>query len=160
MMPIDLGAKGSCQIGGNISTNAGGICLFRYGYLRGNVLGLEVVLANGTVVDMLGTLRKDNTGYDLKQLFIGSEGTLGIVTKVSILVPPRLSSINLAFLACGDYLSCKRLLSVAKRKLGKQSWMPFWRIVLKIVSLLMVVWHKTTIRLLHFGEYVRVLQRH
>lgn len=119
MMPIDLGAKGSCQIGGNISTNAGGIRLFRYGSLRGNVLGLEVVLANGTVVDMLGTLRKDNTGYDLKQLFIGSEGTLGIVTKVSILVPPRLSSINLAFLACGDYLSCKRLLSEAKRKLGE-----------------------------------------
>jgi len=119
MMPIDLGAKGSCQIGGNISTNAGDICLFRYGSLRGNVLGLEVVLANGTVVDMLGTLRKDNTGYDLKQLFIGSEGTLGIVTKVSILVLPRLSSINLAFLVCGDYLSCKRLLSEAKRKLGE-----------------------------------------
>lgn len=119
MMPIDLGAKGSCQIGGNISTNAGGIRLFRYGSLRGNVLGLEVVLANGTVVDMLGTLRKDNTGYDLKQLFIGSEGTLGIVTKVSILVAPRLSSINLAFLACGDYLSCEKLLSEAKKQLGE-----------------------------------------
>lgn len=119
MMPIDLGAKGSCQIGGNISTNAGGIRLFRYGSLRGNVLGLEVVLANGNVVDMLGTLRKDNTGYDLKQLFIGSEGTLGIVTKVSILAAPRLSSINLAFLACGDYLSCQRLLNEAKRQLGE-----------------------------------------
>jgi FAD/FMN-containing dehydrogenase len=70
-MPLDLGAKGSCQIGGNVSTNAGGLRLLRYGSLHGNVLGLEVVLANGTVVDMLGTLRKDNTGYDLKQLFIG-----------------------------------------------------------------------------------------
>ncbi|KAH9326716.1 hypothetical protein KI387_006894, partial [Taxus chinensis] len=119
MMPIDLGAKGSCQIGGNISTNAGGIRLLRYGSLRGNVLGLEVVLANGTVVDILGTLRKDNTGYDLKQLFIGSEGTLGIVTKVSLLVAPRLSSINLAFLACEDYMSCQRLLSEAKRQLGE-----------------------------------------
>eukprot|EP01018_Ginkgo_biloba_P020945 Gb_12081 [translate_table: standard] len=119
MMPIDLGAKGSCQIGGNISTNAGGLRLLRYGSLRGTVLGLEVVLANGTVLDMLGTLRKDNTGYDLKQLFIGSEGTLGIVTKVSILTPPRLSSINLAFLACGGYMNCQRLLSEAKRQLGE-----------------------------------------
>lgn len=91
----------------------------RYGSLHGNVLGLEAVLANGDVLDMLGTLRKDNTGYDLKHLFIGSEGSLGIVTKVSILTPPKLSSVNIAFLACEDYLSCQKLLSEAKRKLGE-----------------------------------------
>ncbi|ELU02184.1 hypothetical protein CAPTEDRAFT_166406, partial [Capitella teleta] len=78
MMPLDLGAKGSCQIGGNVSTNAGGIRLLRYGSLHGTVLGVEAVLANGDVLDCLSSLRKDNTGYDLKQLFIGSEGTLGV----------------------------------------------------------------------------------
>ncbi|KAJ6678699.1 D-2-HYDROXYGLUTARATE DEHYDROGENASE MITOCHONDRIAL [Salix viminalis] len=119
VMPLDLGAKGSCQIGGNVSTNAGGLRFVRYGSLHGNVLGLEAVLANGDVLDMLGTLRKDNTGYDLKHLFIGSEGSLGIVTKVSILTPPKLSSVNIAFLACEDYLSCQKLLSEAKRKLGE-----------------------------------------
>ncbi|EPS68480.1 hypothetical protein M569_06288, partial [Genlisea aurea] len=118
-MPLDLGAKGSCQIGGNVSTNAGGLRLIRYGSLHGSVLGLEVVLANGTVLDMLGTLRKDNTGYDLKHLFIGSEGSLGIVTKVSILTPPKLASVNVVFLACEDYTSCLKLLSEAKRKLGE-----------------------------------------
>lgn len=119
IMPLDLGAKGSCQIGGNVSTNAGGLRLLRYGSLHGSVLGLEVVLANGTVLDMLGTLRKDNTGYDLKHLFIGSEGSLGIVTKVSLLTPPKLSSVNLAFLACENYLSCQKILLEAKRKLGE-----------------------------------------
>ncbi|CAA0839247.1 D-2-hydroxyglutarate dehydrogenase-mitochondrial [Striga hermonthica] len=87
--------------------------------IRSSAPGLEVVLANGTVLDILGTLRKDNTGYDLKHLFIGSEGSLGIVTKVSILTPPKLPSINLAFLACEDYASCQKLLSEAKRKLGE-----------------------------------------
>lgn len=117
-MPLDLGAKGSCQIGGNISTNAGGLHFIRYGSLHGNILGLEVVLANGTILDMLTTLRKDNTGYDLKHLFIGSEGTLGIVTKVSILTPPKLLSTNVAFLACKDFSSCQKLLLEAKRSLG------------------------------------------
>lgn len=118
VMPIDLGAKGSCQIGGNISTNAGGLHFIRYGSLHGNVLGLEAVLANGTVLDMLTTLRKDNTGYDLKHLFIGSEGTLGIITKVSILTPTKQLSTNVAFLACQDFLSCQKLLLEAKRNLG------------------------------------------
>ncbi|KEH27573.1 D-2-hydroxyglutarate dehydrogenase [Medicago truncatula] len=119
IMPLDLGAKGSCQIGGNVSTNAGGLRLVRYGSLHGNVLGVEAVLANGTVLDMLKTLRKDNTGYDLKHLFIGSEGSLGIVTKVSILTPPKLSSVNVALLACKDYSCCQKLLQEAKRKLGE-----------------------------------------
>jgi FAD/FMN-containing dehydrogenase len=79
-LPIDLGAQGSCMIGGNISTNAGGTRVLRYGNTRELVLGLEVVLPDGRVLDGLKSLRKDNTGYDLKQLFIGAEGTLGIIT--------------------------------------------------------------------------------
>ncbi|XP_047301649.1 D-2-hydroxyglutarate dehydrogenase, mitochondrial isoform X4 [Homo sapiens] len=98
IMPLDLGAKGSCHIGGNVATNAGGLRFLRYGSLHGTVLGLEVVLADGTVLDCLTSLRKDNTGYDLKQLFIGSEGTLGIITTVSILCPPKPRAVNVAFL--------------------------------------------------------------
>lgn len=103
LMPIDLGAKGSCQIGGNISTNAGGLRLLRYGSLHGTVLGLEAVLPDGTVFDGLSTLRKDNTGYDLKQLFIGAEGTLGVVTAVSILTAPRPKYLNSALLAVKSF---------------------------------------------------------
>lgn len=89
IVPLDLGAKGTCHLGGNVSTNAGGLRLLRYGNLHGNILGLEVVLPDGTVIDQLQTLRKDNTGYDIKQLFIGSEGTLGIITKVALYLPSR-----------------------------------------------------------------------
>ena len=88
IMPLDLGAKGTCQIGGNIATNAGGLRLLRYGSLHANVLGLEAVLANGTVVSSMNGLRKDNTGYDIKQLFIGSEGSLGVITAATILAAP------------------------------------------------------------------------
>ena len=86
--PLSLGAEGSCQLGGNIATNAGGINVGRYGTARALVLGLEVVLANGTVLDSLRSLRKDTAGYDLKQLFIGSEGTLGIITAASLRLFP------------------------------------------------------------------------
>ncbi|CAN6209534.1 unnamed protein product [Urochloa humidicola] len=119
IMPLDLGAKGSCHIGGNISTNAGGLRFIRYGSLHGNVLGLEVVMADGTILDMLTTLRKDNTGYDLKHLFIGSEGSLGVVTKISVLTPAKLPSNNVAFLSCNDYTSCQKLLLAARRNLGE-----------------------------------------
>lgn len=88
VIPYDLGAKGSCFIGGNVSTNAGGIRFLRYGSLRGSVLGLEAVCGDGTIMDLMSSMRKDTTGYDLKQLFIGSEGSLGVVTKVNILCPP------------------------------------------------------------------------
>jgi FAD/FMN-containing dehydrogenase len=88
--PLSLGAEGSCQIGGNIATNAGGLNVLRYGMTRDLVLGLEVVLPDGTVWNGLRSVRKDNTGYDLKQLFIGSEGTLGIITAASLkLAPPQ-----------------------------------------------------------------------
>ncbi|XP_019618594.1 PREDICTED: D-2-hydroxyglutarate dehydrogenase, mitochondrial-like [Branchiostoma belcheri] len=119
MMPLDLGAKGSCQIGGNISTNAGGLRLMRYGSLHGSVLGVEAVQADGTVLDCLSTLRKDNTGYDLKQLFIGSEGTLGIVTAVSILCPRKPQSINLAILGVSDFQNCLKALKEARGMLGE-----------------------------------------
>lgn len=99
-VPLDLGAKGSCQIGGNVATNAGGLRLVYYGSLHANVLGLEVVLANGEVLSCMNTLRKDNTGYDLKHIFIGSEGTLGIITKVAIMCYPKPSSSAVAFLGC------------------------------------------------------------
>src|SRR6201995_5669442 len=82
MFPLDLGARGSCTIGGNVSTNAGGNRVIRYGMARDLVLGLEAVLADGTVLSSMNRMIKNNAGYDLKQLFIGSEGTLGIVTRV------------------------------------------------------------------------------
>ena len=85
MPPIDLGAKGSCHIGGNLATNAGGIKLIKYNSMHANCIGIEAVLADGTIINDMKGLRKDNTGYDLKQLFIGSEGTLGIITECAIL---------------------------------------------------------------------------
>ena len=103
IFPLDLGAKGSCQIGGNVATNAGGLRLLRYGSLHGSVLGLEVVLPDGTIWDGLGGgLRKDNTGFDMKQLFIGSEGTIGIITGITILTPKRPSVSILCSSACDD----------------------------------------------------------
>jgi len=96
LFPLALGAEGSCRIGGNIATNAGGVNVLRYGMTRDLVLGLEIVLADGTVLDLLKPLRKDNTGYDLKQLFIGSEGTLGIVTAATLrLVSPIRERVTL-----------------------------------------------------------------
>jgi len=119
MMPLDLGAKGSCQLGGNIATNAGGLRLLRYGSLRGNVLGMEAVLADGTIVDCMQTLRKDNTGYDIKQHFIGSEGTLGIITKASVLCAALPSSVNLAYLSVNEFNDVRRLFSRAREDLGE-----------------------------------------
>jgi D-2-hydroxyglutarate dehydrogenase len=118
-VPVDLGPRGKVQMGGVISSNAGGLRVIRYGSLKGSVLGLEVVLANGTVLDALRTLRKDNTGYDLKQLFIGSEGTLGIVTKVAILAPKALSSTHVALFAAPSFASCVEILQNAKAHLGE-----------------------------------------
>jgi len=85
MPPVDLGARGSCQIGGNLSTNAGGIKFLKYNSMHANTMGMKVVLADGTILDDMKALRKDNTGYDLKQIFIGCEGTLGIITEAAIL---------------------------------------------------------------------------
>lgn len=119
IFPLDLGAKGSCHIGGNVATNAGGIRFLRYGSLHGSVLGLEVVLASGEILNTLSTLRKDNTGYDLKQLFIGSEGSLGVITGVSVLCPPKPKSVNVVFLAVPSFEHCQRILTAAKQQLGE-----------------------------------------
>ncbi|NXJ70793.1 D2HDH protein, partial [Rostratula benghalensis] len=119
VMPLDLGAKGSCHIGGNVATNAGGLRLLRYGSLRGTVLGLEVVLADGSTLDCLASLRKDNTGYDLKQLFIGSEGTLGVITAVSILCPQKPKAVNLAFLGCQSFTKVLETFTTCRAMLGE-----------------------------------------
>ncbi|VVC45617.1 Hypothetical protein CINCED_3A015335 [Cinara cedri] len=119
MMPLDLGSKGSCQIGGNLSTNAGGIRVIRYGTLQGCVLGLEAVMADGTIVDCLNTMRKDNTGYHLKHLFIGSEGTLGVITKAAILCPNLPKYVNVAFIGLDSYDKVLKLFSVARAEFGE-----------------------------------------
>ena len=109
--PLSLAAEGSCQIGGNLSTNAGGIQVLRYGMARDLALGLEVVLPGGEIWDGLNGLRKDNTGYDLKQLFIGAEGTLGIITAAVLKLFPRPRTIETAFIAVRDPAAAIELLS-------------------------------------------------
>ncbi|KAI0377805.1 hypothetical protein F5Y04DRAFT_263307 [Hypomontagnella monticulosa] len=119
IFPLDLGAKGSCQIGGNVSTNAGGLRLLRYGSLHGTVLGIEAVLPDGTILDDLSRLRKNNTGYDLKQLFIGAEGTIGLITAVSIHCPQRSKAVNVAFLGVESYEKLQQAFREAKTQLGE-----------------------------------------
>ena len=99
LFPLSLGAEGSCTVGGNLATNAGGTAVLRYGNMRDLVLGLEVVLPDGRIWDGLRGLRKDNTGYDLKQLFIGSEGTLGIITAAVLKLFPAIRSLTTAWVA-------------------------------------------------------------
>ena len=113
-MPLDLGAKGSCQIGGNLSTNAGGIHFIRHNSLHANCIGLKAVLPSGEILDNITTLRKDNTGYDLKHLFIGAEGTLGVITECAILCPPMPKSKQLAIIACETFDDVVTILKNAK----------------------------------------------
>jgi len=101
--PLDLGARGSCTIGGNVATNAGGINVLRYGMMRNLVLGLEAVLADGTIVSSMNRMLKNNAGYDIKQLFIGTEGTLGVVTQVVLRLYPQPASRQTALLAMQDF---------------------------------------------------------
>lgn len=112
---LSLGAEGSCQIGGNVSTNAGGINVLRYGMAREQVLGLEVVLPDGSILDALGTLRKDNRGLDVKQLFIGAEGILGIVTAVSLKLSPHPEQVETALLGVDSLHSAIALYRRARR---------------------------------------------
>ena len=109
--PLDLGARGSCAIGGNLSTNAGGNRVIRYGMARDMVLGLEAVLADGTVVTSLNKMMKNNAGYDLKHLFIGSEGTLGIITRAVLRLYPKPASTMVALCAVEDYAGALTLLA-------------------------------------------------
>lgn len=116
--PLDLGGRDSCMIGGNLSTNAGGNRVLRYGMARDLVLGLEVVLADGTVLRHLNTMLKDNTGYDLKQLFVGSEGTLGVITRAVLKLFPQPKTTNTALCALEDYPAVLKLLTHVRQNLG------------------------------------------
>ena len=110
MCGIDLGARGSCSIGGNIATNAGGNQVLRYGMARKNVLGLEVVQADGAIVRSLNKMMKNNAGYDWTQLFIGSEGTLGVVTRVVLGLHPQPKGVRTALLAVKDFADALKAL--------------------------------------------------
>jgi FAD/FMN-containing dehydrogenase len=118
MFPLDIGGRGSCTIGGNIATNAGGNRVLRYGMMRDLVLGLEVVLADGTVLSSMNRMLKNNAGYDLKQIFIGSEGTLGVVTRAVLRVFARRPSVQTGLCAVRDYASIVDLLALARARLG------------------------------------------
>ena len=118
LFPLDLGARGSCTIGGNVATNAGGSNVLRHGMMRALVLGLEAVLPDGRVVSSMNRMLKNNTGYDLKQLFIGTEGTLGIVTRAVVLLKEASSSVNTVLVALDDGAKIAAFLKHMDRALG------------------------------------------
>ncbi len=142
LFPLDLGARGSCTIGGNVATNAGGNQVIRFGMMRNLVLGLEAVLADGTVVSSMGKMLKNNTGYDLKQLFIGSEGTLGIVTRAVLRLFPRLPGKVTALCAVPDLDAAIALLRRLQAQLGgslsafEAMWASYFHYVLEHVPTL------------------------
>lgn len=126
--PLDLGARGSCQLGGNAATNAGGQRVLRFGMMRNLVLGLEVVLPDGTVLTMLDRMLKNNAGFDLKQLFIGSEGTLGVITRLSLALSPLPAWQGCALCAVPDFPSALALLRQAKAALpGLSAFELMWQ---------------------------------
>ena len=122
--PLDLGGRGSCQIGGNVSTNAGGNRVLRYGMARDLVLGVEAVLADGTVIDALRKVIKNNSGYDLRQLFIGAEGTLGIVTAVVLRLFPKPRSTCTGICAVNDYAGRARAAQARAQRLRRAARRP------------------------------------
>jgi FAD/FMN-containing dehydrogenase len=133
VFPLDLGARGSCQIGGNIATNAGGNAVIRYGMTRDLVLGLEVVLADGRVLNLLNKMIKNNCGYDLKQCFIGSEGTLGVITRAVLKLAPQPGETTTLLCALPDYASAVSLLRRVQRSVGTPQayelmWQDFFRL--------------------------------
>lgn len=133
MFPLDLGARGSCSIGGNLATNAGGNRVIRYGMARDLVLGLEVVLADGTVVNGLRKMIKNNAGYDLRHLFIGSEGTLGVITRAVLRLVPQPACVATALCALPDFGALVNLLTRARQSLGPMlsafevMWPDYWQ---------------------------------
>lgn len=135
LFPLDLGARGSCTIGGNIATNAGGNSVIRYGMIRDQLLGVEAVLADGTIISSLNGVIKNNTGYDLKQLFIGSEGTLGIVTRAVLRLRPLPRSCNTALVAIDNFEQLGKFLSDMDSALGgtlsafEVMWNNFYRLI-------------------------------
>ena len=118
LFPLSLAAEGSCTLGGNLATNAGGTQVLRWGNARELCLGLEVVTAQGEVWDGLSGLRKDNTGYDLRDLFIGSEGTLGVITAATMKLAPQPAATTTALAACATLADCVALLDLARQRLG------------------------------------------
>lgn len=116
--PLDIGGRGSCTIGGNISTNAGGNRVLRYGMMRDLVMGVEAVLPDGTIVSSMHPMLKNNTGYDLKQIFVGAEGTLGIVTRAILRLFPKPRSEQTALCAVKSYDDVLKLLRLARSRLG------------------------------------------
>lgn len=133
MFALDLGARGSCSIGGNLATNAGGTRVIRYGMARDLVLGLEVVLADGTVVNGLRKMIKDNAGFDLRHLFIGSEGALGVITRAVLRLHPRPACVATALCALPDFDAVTGLLQQARQGLGAAlsafeiMWPDYWQ---------------------------------
>ncbi|MGQ0655260.1 MAG: FAD-binding oxidoreductase [Betaproteobacteria bacterium] len=120
LFPLSLAAEGSCQIGGNLSTNAGGVNVLRYGTAREQVLGLEVVLPDGRLWNGLRGLRKDNTGYDLKQLFLGAEGTLGVITAAVVRLHPKPAAQATAWVALDTPRAAVELLAALHARLGER----------------------------------------
>ena len=118
LLAVDLGARGSCHVAGNVATNAGGVRVIRYGMTRQQVLGLEVVLADGTILNSLNKMQKNNAGYDLKQLFIGSEGTLGVITRVVFKLEPLPRCVQTAFCAVPNYAKAVAFLRLAQQRLS------------------------------------------
>ncbi|KAJ1983758.1 D-lactate ferricytochrome c oxidoreductase [Dimargaris verticillata] len=116
-MPLDLGAKGTCQIGGNVATHAGGIHFIKFGPLRGSILGLEVVLADGRIVNALSTAQKDNTGYNVSQWFVGSEGTLGVITGVAVQTYPQAQHKSVAMVAINQVDQLRSVLGLTQQQL-------------------------------------------
>ncbi len=116
--PVDIGARDNCMLGGNVSTNAGGTRVIRYGMIRDSVLGLEAVLADGTVVSSMNTFLKNNSGFDLKQLFIGTEGVLGLITRIVFRLRIKPRSHNVALVACNEYEQVVGVLNMARAALG------------------------------------------
>src|ERR1700732_4544608 len=118
LFPLSLGAEGSCTIGGNLSTNAGGTAALAYGVAREMALGLEVVLADGRILNSLSKLKKDNTGYDLRNLFIGAEGTLGIITAATLKLFPRPRALETAFVGLTSPQAALDLFNLAQAHAG------------------------------------------
>lgn len=135
IFPLDLGARGTATIGGNVSTNAGGNRVIRYGMMREQILGMEVVLADGTLISSMNKIIKNNTGYDLKHLFIGAEGTLGIVTRLVLRVRPEPVSQDMAFIAVNSFQEVVAFLNYVDRSLGgtlsafEVLWQDFYKLV-------------------------------
>jgi FAD/FMN-containing dehydrogenase len=140
MFPLDLGARGSCTIGGNISTNAGGNRVIRYGMTRDLVLGLEAVLADGTVLKGVRKYIKNNTGIDLKQLFVGTEGTLGVVTRAALRIFPAPAEQQVALCALESFDQVRAFLGLARTRLGgdltvfEVMWNEYYRLTTELVK--------------------------